>query len=162
MSYRESLVEVLRQVDPKIGIEVGVHKGALSKHLLNSFPDLFLYLIDPYITHKEYPDQERNKQKAISSLSGMNCRFVFEASEKASIIDFPKADFVFIDADHSEESVYQDMNLWWPHVKYGGIFCGHDFGKDDIPGVTVAVERWFRERDLSFDVAEGNIWLVVK
>jgi len=35
-------------------------------------------------------------------------------------------DIVFIDADHRYLKVQADLNAWWPKVKSGGIFCGHD------------------------------------
>jgi len=35
-------------------------------------------------------------------------------------------DLVFIDADHSYGSIKQDIELWLPKVKAGGILCGHD------------------------------------
>lgn len=35
-------------------------------------------------------------------------------------------DLVFIDANHSYDSIKQDILLWLPKVKPGGILCGHD------------------------------------
>lgn len=35
--------------------------------------------------------------------------------------------FVFIDAGHSYDNVMKDMNAWWPKIKYGGVFAGHDY-----------------------------------
>lgn len=35
-------------------------------------------------------------------------------------------DFVYIDGNHSEEYVRQDIRLWWPKVKIGGMLAGHD------------------------------------
>ena len=35
-------------------------------------------------------------------------------------------DLVFLDADHRYLKVIDDLNAWWPKVKPGGIFCGHD------------------------------------
>jgi hypothetical protein len=48
-----------------------------------------------------------------------------------------KADIIFIDADHSYESVKEDILAWKRHVRDGGILCGHDFGI--FPGVDKAV-----------------------
>ena len=41
---------------------------------------------------------------------------------------FPKGyfDFVYIDADHS--LAREDILLWYPLVKKGGILAGHDYG----------------------------------
>lgn len=45
-------------------------------------------------------------------------------------------DFVFIDADHSEGAVKDDIRAWLPLVKPGGVLCGHDL---PWPGVERAV-----------------------
>ena len=46
-------------------------------------------------------------------------------------------DFVFIDADHSYQSVREDIIAWWPKVKNGGIISGHDY-QMGTPGVIAA------------------------
>jgi len=48
-----------------------------------------------------------------------------EAS-KDIIKDF---DFIFIDAGHIYEEVKQDFQLWYPHLKIGGIIAFHDYTK---------------------------------
>lgn len=47
------------------------------------------------------------------------------------------ADVVFIDADHGYEAVKADILAWLPHVRPGGVICGHDLGV--FPGVDRAV-----------------------
>lgn len=51
---------------------------------------------------------------------------VMESATAVTIFADEIADIVFIDADHRYESVKQDLELWWPKVKVGGILCGHD------------------------------------
>lgn len=66
-----------------------------------------------------------------------------------------QADLIFLDADHKYESVLQDIRVWTPHVRLGGILCGHDLG-EGFPGVEQAVSEtgpferagesiWFRQ-----------------
>jgi len=64
-------------------------------------------------------------------------------------------DFVYIDAAHSEKSCFEDLCLWWPKVKVGGVFSGHDYLDNSarttyqpdrsVFGVIEAVSK-FRER----------------
>jgi len=45
----------------------------------------------------------------------------------ASKIKNNSLDFVYIDADHSYESVKMDIASWLPKVKNGGVIAGHDY-----------------------------------
>jgi cephalosporin hydroxylase len=46
--------------------------------------------------------------------------------EVKSILDGQKVDFLFIDGDHSYNSVKQDFEMYSPLVKEGGIIAFHD------------------------------------
>jgi cephalosporin hydroxylase len=50
--------------------------------------------------------------------------------------------FVFIDGDHSYESVLSDVMAWAPLVKGGGVIAGHDC-TPSYPGVERAVREYF-------------------
>lgn len=54
-------------------------------------------------------------------------------------------DFIFIDADHTYEAVYQDLIHWVPKLKFGGHIAGHDYFND--PGVKYAVRAFFNVQD---------------
>ena len=36
-------------------------------------------------------------------------------------------DFIYIDANHSYEMAKKDISLWYPKLKKGGLFAGHDY-----------------------------------
>ena len=76
---------------------------------------------------------------------------------------FPPAsvDFVFVDGDHSYESVLKDIKAWLPKVRPGGILAGHDFYSvstagvcDEMPGVARAVIESFDK----FELWRGSQW----
>lgn len=48
---------------------------------------------------------------------------------------------VFLDADHSEEAVGNDIASWRPKVSYSGWLGGDDYWT--FSGVKVVVDRWF-------------------
>ena len=62
-------------------------------------------------------------------------------------------DVVFIDAAHDYENVRQDIELWLPKVKPGGLLCGHDFFRD-WPGVIRAVNELLPQRKI-----QEAIWM---
>lgn len=52
--------------------------------------------------------------------------------EAASKFDDGSCDFIFIDADHSYESVVKDIIAWYPKLKISGTLAGHDIASEDI------------------------------
>ena len=53
-------------------------------------------------------------------------------------------DFIFIDADHEYDGVIQDIKIWYPKVKKGGVIAGHDY-TEYFSGVIKAVKEYFGE-----------------
>jgi SAM-dependent methyltransferase len=51
------------------------------------------------------------------------------------------ADLIFIDGDHDYEAVKEDIRLYQPLLREGGILCGHDYGDSNWPGVRKAVDE---------------------
>jgi predicted O-methyltransferase YrrM len=43
-----------------------------------------------------------------------------------------KPDMIFIDGDHTTESVTHDIRRWKPLLQPGGMLCGHDIGWDSV------------------------------
>jgi hypothetical protein len=65
-------------------------------------------------------------------------------------------DLLYIDADHSYESVCADLEAWIPWVRKDGWVCGHDFDTPDCQGVRKAIDGLFNHvvlfRDKSWAV----------
>jgi predicted O-methyltransferase YrrM len=88
--------------------------------------------------------------------------------DAASLFRDGSLDAVFLDADHSYESVCKDVAAWLPKVKAGGVLAGHDYTPeipDVIRAVTEAfpiVEVWRGERFKGprRDQPEGNYYPV--
>lgn len=63
-------------------------------------------------------------------------------------------DLIFIDAGHNYEDVRDDIFVWLPLLKPGGVICGHDYASYH-PGVIQAVDQLIPSRR----VVEGTtIW----
>ena len=65
----------------------------------------------------------------------------------ASLYAHGSLDAVFIDADHSQSKVMQDIAAWRVKVKSGGILAGHDFTTEPgvggvIEAVTESFDHW--------------------
>lgn len=64
--------------------------------------------------------------------------------EAAGLLPEESFDLVFIDADHRYEAVRSDILNYAPLLKYGGILCGHDYGKGR-DGLIEAVNETVRD-----------------
>ena len=76
--------------------------------------------------------QERNFKTAQRSLQQYEhlTELVFLrnfTSEAVHYIEDNSLDFVFIDARHDMCSVAEDIELYWPKLREGGILAGHDY-----------------------------------
>lgn len=70
-------------------------------------------------------------------------------------------DLLFIDADHSEESVFNDLTAWYDMVKTGGVILMHDY-TEKTSGVAKAVEKFFWTRPVSKTKIISSIMRIVK
>ena len=66
---------------------------------------------------------------------------VSDSVRAASLFNSGVLHSVFVDADHSDESVTADIQAWFPKVASGGMIGGHDYWT--FTGVKAAVDRVF-------------------
>jgi hypothetical protein len=84
-------------------------------------------------------------------------------SENGSLLFADESlDAVFIDAGHTFDDVYSDINRWLPKVKPYGTLAGHDY-YGSHPGVKLAVDRYFDGTPWKVSSAiETECWWIVK
>jgi hypothetical protein len=120
------------------GVEVGTWKGDFANVILNSWSGT-LYMIDPWRgLGSEYDDVSNmvNEVNAnayhdtMISIKGFEDRAFMLRGLSSELIDLfqdESLDFVYIDANHAYDFVVEDINLWYPKVKKGGLVMGHDY-----------------------------------
>jgi len=54
------------------------------------------------------------------------CVMHMTSKQAASIVKDNTFDLIFIDAGHSYPYIREDIDMWLPKLKSGGIICGHD------------------------------------
>ena len=158
------------------GVEVGVHMATFSETILEKWKGLTLYLVDPYrrFTKAEYfdstqdLDQEHVFLRAKEKLSrfGQRAQFMRQTGvEAAATFGDNSLDFVFIDSNHKYESSSAEIAAWFPKVRRGGLFCGHDFytRKKDTDSDALNAVMDFAERiDTRPHVTWCNSWWFIK
>jgi hypothetical protein len=162
------------------GAEVGVYRGGTSRVLLQHLPELYLYMIDNWETPStESPytlsgdptallspsEQTANRVEAETVTEfAQGRRRVMQCDSAGAAQHLPDNffDFAFIDADHTYEAVRADIHAWWPKVRQGGIFCGHDYGfrldRRGRWGVSKAVNEFAQSISVTVQVARHYIW----
>ncbi len=147
-----------------IGAEIGVYTGGNAKNILKTLNIEKIYLIDPYEVYEEYLGEklEEAKKKAFKNTSKFRpkAKFIFEKSEDASK-KIPLLDFVYIDGNHEEKFVRQDLNNYYPKINKGGIIAGHDFNQN-YPGTIRAVTEFTLNKKLKLFVENKDWWFVKK
>jgi len=146
------LISQIQLHNYKIGAEVGCMEGATSSKLLKFCPKLKLICVDLWEsdydvlsdyckeTYKDWDFDEIKRRfdyvvspyrHRVTELQGLSW-------EMADRVEDGSLDFVFIDADHSYESVKKDIIAWVPKLKPGGLLSGHDI---HLEGVLKAVKE---------------------
>lgn len=121
------LLELLIKNNTKTGIEIGAYSGGTTKGFLYVLDKL--YTIDPVPRNKlntlpdEYPDKftllplDSHNKGTVDILKGK--------------LGNTKADFLFIDGDHTYNGVKKDFTMYKNLVKSGGIIAFHDIANSE-------------------------------
>lgn len=165
-------------------VEVGVFGGYVSLNLAKALKDknTNVYSIDIWenqtmdngnMTYKgevsqEYLDDAKhwfkhmriNFENIVKELEYENLEII----QKPSLIavnDFKdnEIDLIFIDSDHSTEHVYNELDSWLPKIKPNGVIIGDDFNDNRV---RAAIEKFAKDRSLTFEVDSGRCWKVIK
>jgi hypothetical protein len=140
------------------GAEIGSFKGLYAKEILNIWTGK-LYLVDVWreLSLLEYADSSNQKQykniiiDCCDSIKGCEDRCFMLRSDSqngSELFDDESLDFVYIDANHRYEYVKQDISLWYPKVRKGGIVAGHDYLKLD----------WYADKSYANHPKDKHIW----
>jgi hypothetical protein len=157
-------------------VEVGSWKGRSSCYfgveIINSGKKIKLDCVDTFLGSEEHlnPNSPYFSKELledenwlfnifinnISKLEGVITPIRMESSKASKIYDDESLDFVFIDASHDYDSVISDLKSWFPKIKKGGYFAGHDFHHQPI---IKAVHEFFNQQEI---VTKKSCWMIKK
>ena len=173
---REWATRLLDEIAPKgnrVGVEVGLWKADFARIMLLHNQRLHWYGVDPYFPYgrkkRTQPEWDVICKRVIGKMSGFGDRFTLVRKPSDEGVNFipNHVDFVFVDGNHDEDMVLNDVTIYEPKVRSGGIMAGHDYslpGSRD--GIRNAVNQYVKEfgRELhvdnSFDPC-GVFWWVM-
>jgi len=118
-----------------VGCEIGVREGYNARNMLENLNIKKLYLIDPYLDsydiNMSFKDNRCNSvfyDMMIRQLSRFDSWVHIPKESEFAVGDIhDKLDFVYIDGNHNYYFVKKDIELYFPLVKRGGVFGGHDY-----------------------------------
>ena len=121
--------------------EVGVAGGLNSMLMLKAWDKPILHMVDSWAM-----GQTEESALKLTSAYADRVKLVKMDSVTASK-EYPDNffDYIYIDADHGYESVYADLKAWYPKLKQGGMFAGHDWW---YPEVRKALQDWYNDEQI--------------
>lgn len=133
------LLQLMAMVKPKMLVEVGCWTGHSTSYLATAAKknDGLVFVIDTfngkgsdledYLKQSGFDPKEAFKENMKKlglteyvTIMHENSHRIHEEFMEDSI------DFMFVDGAHKYSLVKKDLDRWWPKIKEGGIFCGHD------------------------------------
>lgn len=142
-SHRDTMETLARERGWRRGVEVGLGHGLLFSRFIALGIDMVGVDIGRRI----------ERRRAVEAIGGGLVHWMPSDAASALVAD-GWADFIFIDAGHSYQAVKSDIAHWFPKVRPGGWFGGHDY-HPKFPGVIRAVDEAFAG---AIDLLPGHIW----
>ena len=132
------------------GVELGVKQGAYTVTVLTKWARCAEYVqVDAWMplsnyadvanvasnTHVRFQRQARRELTKMVSAGyakrGVQCHnFTTVCAQQYADEYF---DFIYVDARHDRLGVLEDLSVWWPKLRRGGVMAGHDYTEQKEP-----------------------------
>jgi predicted O-methyltransferase YrrM len=152
-------------------VEIGAWKGQstvyMAEEIIKSGKSLTFYTIDNFIGISGEHDMDEDVRKAIlyetylKNIEPVKTHIkTIKKNSQEAYKDFEdnSIDFLFIDGDHNYKGVRADLVNWFPKVKQGGVFAGHDYTETTCD-VRMAVDQFFLFTGIQIN---GSSWITIK
>ena len=133
-------------------LEVGSYMGESTKVFASTGVFDRVVAVDPHEGYEEFNelfgyDWEIVKNEFYLNTKNFKCIELIQDYSYNIINTIPNQEFhfIYIDADHSYESVKKDIIMMLEKVKDGGFIGGHDY-TNEWPGVVSAIDEAFPEK----------------
>jgi len=157
----------LAQLVPAGGtvIELGVAAGAFACEMLRENPAIHYIGIDRWSDHHDMTE----KRRAMDSIRALTSSSeIVQSTFENALPLFGKpatADLIYIDGyAHTGQEGGKTIADWWPVVKPGGIFAGHDYAAS-YPKTIAAVDHFVKKHGLELRIIDDGAlpsWWIVK
>ena len=168
-NYNKRNLEILiQELQPKVVVELGSWLGASAIFMASRLPEgSVLYAVDDWTANTDTSIQaDKSVQQKLSTLYQQFLSNVkihklshiivpirmktLEAARSLAV----RANLIYVDASHDEESVYQDIMSWHEKLEENGVICGDDW---DAPSVQAGVKRAAHALNTTI-ASDGSFW----
>ena len=169
-NYRKIWQSFMRKYNCDYVCELGVSKGDNFVEMIKHNPKLAVavdawedYGVHPRkyddLTQLEFDEQYEYFRNRVSNMPFVQIIRDYTVSAAKQFPD-NYFDFVYVDANHINESCYSDLINWYPKVKLGKFLVGHDYKKGF--GVVDAVNKFTKDNKLEIIRFGHSNWAVIK
>lgn len=159
------------------GVEVGSKSGGFAAEIMKDWSGRLLFMIDPWEPQDPSVYRERQDWTNFEDCFKECLKLDYKYTPRVSLLKAyspaiaskfrdGELDFCYIDGNHSYEAAMADMNAWYPKVKMGGLFCGHDCYNDTAwPShceVQKALEEWMSDKGVNYHRTNCTSWWIQK
>ena len=181
---------LIRELKPRLILEVGTWKGASALHMAELLLDLRLHdaeicCVDTWLGALEFwvwDHDDANRYQSLKLVNGFPSvyytflRNVAALGATNFITPFPTTsaiaarffehhkilfDLIYVDGSHDYADVSADIHAYWQLTKPGGVLFGDDYGNTYWEGVTRAVDEFGAELGAPA-VITGHKWVMRK
>lgn len=168
---RTHLPKIINKNKPNI-IEIGVEFGGFTDLYYDHITSIggHIWLLDLWSTEgndfffsTRDGQVEKGHQQILKKYGDKKNVTLIKGSsfEKHSTFDDNFFDWIYIDADHSYNGIKTNIEKWFPKLKVGGVFSGHDY--DPHPNNIVyshfAINKVVHEKfDENFDLTNEDYY----
>lgn len=138
-------------------IELGVATGDYSEELLQNPNVKRVYSVDQWANDtKHHTDQEYINVLHRFEKYGKRSIIIRRTFDQASSMFNQIFDFIYIDGyAHTGQEKGRTLDFWWPKLKPGGIFAGHDYHERWQPTID-SVNKFVNKHKLSLYLTKEN------
>ena len=172
--HAEALIKLISNRPHSLCCEIGVHAGETTISLLENLPKIDKYhAVDPWESYEKYngttyrkPGHKRLKTWSSVMQNFLNVTKPFSdkviihrmtSVEATQSFEDEYFDWIFIDANHDYPYIKENLMIWTPKVKVGGIVSGHDYNNGKWSGIKKAVDEFVPKDKLNV-ITDCYVW----
>jgi len=179
-SYGQSLIHLINIYFNKdiVGVELGTGSAVSlctwmqrcpnisEMHSIDSFKPFQNFLKNPYneepcfISDEKIADYTELLARHNIEFSGKKDKIILHKEDSLSAskkFEDESIDFIFLDAWGNHNDVESDLNIWYPKLKNGGLFSGHDW---DVEILQERVHNFRKNNNITNSISSfDNVWV---